>query len=473
MEIAPGASNSPSSSDPEAPARAPGFRILVVAPESVGPLAAGPGLRALELARRLAEEFDTTLARPVGTPLPPPEAEPDSRPAPSGSGISANPGLRPIEWSRASIVHELPRYSLVLSQGTQIPARALAAPASRRPIHVFDLYNPILFEQLADPVASSPARAHERAMIRRLTRLLLERGDHFLCATPRQRDLWLGGLYALGRIDAPSPQAEDLVSVVPFGHAGGPVPTRRGSVLKGVVPGIGPDDEVLLWGGGVWNWFDPLVLLEAFALLAPKRPRLRLFFLGTRRPNPDHARNETLERAIARARELGVLGRGVVFNEAWTPYQEVADHLLEADLAVCTAPEGLENDFSFRTRLMDAVRVALPVVCTRGGFVADLVESLELGLTVPAGDPNALAEAIDRALEPRERDRFRANLLASRDALARDRVARPLLDFVRRAAHGRLQRRPERFGRPLLDYLRYKLPLLAERSLGARHRPDA
>ena len=58
----------------------------------------------------------------------------------------------------------------------------------------------------------------------------------------------------------------------PFGVAGD-APVRARSVLKGVVPGIGPDDKVILWGGGVYNWFDPLTLIRAVHRLRADVPR--------------------------------------------------------------------------------------------------------------------------------------------------------------------------------------------------------
>jgi len=50
---------------------------------------------------------------------------------------------------------------------------------------------------------------------------------------------------------------EKLLTVVPFGVSDDP-PRRTRTALKGVVPGIGADDHVILWGGGVYNWLDPL-----------------------------------------------------------------------------------------------------------------------------------------------------------------------------------------------------------------------
>ena len=51
-----------------------------------------------------------------------------------------------------------------------------------------------------------------------------------------------------------------------------------------------------------------------------------------------------------------------------------ADWLLEADCAISTHEDHLETRFAFRTRLLDCFWSALPVVCTGGDELADLVE---------------------------------------------------------------------------------------------------
>ena len=43
-----------------------------------------------------------------------------------------------------------------------------------------------------------------------------------------------------------------------------------------------------------------------------------------------------------------------------------------------------EAEYSIRTRLFSAIAAAVPVVATRGGFAADLVEREGLGIVVPA-----------------------------------------------------------------------------------------
>src|SRR5438128_997196 len=81
----------------------------------------------------------------------------------------------------------------------------------------------------------------------------LRRGDFFLCASQRQRDFWLGMLAAAGRVNpytfAADPVLRRLIDVLPFGIPDD-APQRARPAIKGVVPGIGPDDQVVYWGGG-------------------------------------------------------------------------------------------------------------------------------------------------------------------------------------------------------------------------------
>ena len=70
------------------------------------------------------------------------------------------------------------------------------------------------------------AAAKRPDALRRLTRLMLQRGDFFLCSSPAQRDLWMGALYLAGRFTPQEPEAwtrpESLIAIVPFGHDGEP-----------------------------------------------------------------------------------------------------------------------------------------------------------------------------------------------------------------------------------------------------------
>jgi glycosyltransferase involved in cell wall biosynthesis len=266
---------------------------------------------------------------------------------------------------------------------------------------VVDLYAPFQLEVLEH--SRSLDRSARRAAVARgldVVNEQLRRGDYFLCASERQRDFWIGQLTGVGRVNEvvsdASPDLAALVAVVPFGVPDAP-PERRGRGIRGVVPGISTGDDVLVWGGGIYDWFDPFTLLHAVASLRDARPQLRLYFVGARHPNPAVAETGTARRARALSDELGLTDRHVFFGD-WVAYDERADVLLDADLAVSTHHDHVETRYSFRTRALDAFWAGLPVITTAGDSIADLVAASGAGAVVPVGDPSALAGAIDSLL---------------------------------------------------------------------------
>ena len=305
-----------------------------------------------------------------------------------------------------------------------VVARRLSVTTMRslagKPVRViYDLYNPALTENLAFYGAAPGGGGRAVELSFRGTNLrqqiALATGDSFICASERQRDLWLGHLGALGRLDilgyASDPSYRSLIDVVPFGLD--PQPAAPGApVLKGVMPGIEPDDKVLLWGGGIWNWLDPLTVIRAVGELAKRRRDVKLVFLGLRHPSPELPEMGMADRAVALARELGLESRFVVFKEGWVPYEERDRYFLEADLGVSAHFDTIETRFAFRTRLLDHFRAGLPTIATEGDVLSEVVLQEELGRTVGFQDVDGWVKAIEGLLEARaELERARANSL--------------------------------------------------------------
>src|SRR5206468_11661898 len=143
-----------------------------------------------------------------------------------------------------------------------------------------------------------------------------------VCASEKQRDYWLGMLAANNRINPheydADPTMRDLIDVVPFGVPAEP-PRPTGRALKGAYSGIGENDRVILWGGGIWEWFDPLTLIRAVHQIRDTHPEVKLFFMGVKHPNPLVPDMDMTARAMALAEELGLTGSAVFFND-WVPY---------------------------------------------------------------------------------------------------------------------------------------------------------
>jgi len=305
-----------------------------------------------------------------------------------------------------------------------------------RKILVADIYNPFHLEQL-EQAKDQGAEGRARTVSDCTTALndQLSRGDFFLCASDKQRDFWLGQLSAVGRLNPKNYDADEtmgsLISVVPFGVPDEP-PVHTRNAIKGVVPGIGVDDKVILWGGGIYNWFDPLTLLRAVDRLRHRRPDARLFFLGLKHPNPDvpEMRMAVATRNLSDA--LGLTDKHVFFNEGWVPYDDRQNYLLEADIGVSTHLDHVETAFSFRTRILDYLWARLPIVATAGDTFASVIDGDGLGLTVPAGDVEALEEALFRLLDDADlHAQCRARLAEVAPGYAWSKVLAPLLAFCR------------------------------------------
>ena len=397
-------------------------KVLIITGDPIGQKMAGPAIRSWNMALSLAEHHDVTLV--TLTALEPKEAP--FRLARVRPGD--NRAFAPFEeWA-----------DIIVFQGHAMEAFDALAHTSK--IVVADIYDPMHLEQL-EQARELPAATWDK-QVNDATRTLNEqllKADFFLCASERQRKFYLGQLSALGRINPANyegdPDLERLLAVVPFGFDATP-PVHERDVLKGVREGIALDDKVLLWGGGLYNWFDPKTLIRAVARVSERRDGVRLFFQGTRHPHPGVPEMEIVAASRALADELGVAGRSVFFNDSWVDYADRQNFLLEADAGVSTHFEHIETTFSFRTRILDYLWAGLPMVVTDGDSFAELVRDEELGFVVPAEDVDALATALEAVLfDDALAARFRSNVARVRERFLWSETLAPLVAFAAAPRH--------------------------------------
>lgn len=360
-------------------------RVAVVTGDTLGPRLSGPGIRALELAKVLSDHHEVRLV----------------------STLAADLQMSPVDVCAAvteADVKDLEAWCDVLVFQGFLLNRNPWLMESSCPI-VVDLYDPFHLEVLEQGRAL-PLEERNRQLFSTVgvVNQQLARGDYFICASAKQRDFWLGQLTAIGRLNAHTYDRDkslrSLIDVVPFGISD-TVPPKDSPVLRGVVDGIGRDDRVLLWGGGLYPWFDPHTLVRAVDRLRANVPTVRLVFLAGRHPNPDVPPMPTAEEVRSLTAELG-LGRHVFFVDHWVEYRDRHNYLLEADLGLSTHLHHVETEFSFRTRILDYIWAGLPVVTTGGDAMGDLVEREGLGRVVPPGDVEALASALEELLADAE-----------------------------------------------------------------------
>lgn len=396
-------------------------KVLVITGDPVGPKMAGPAIRAWNIAEVLTADGNE-VALLTTTRLEP---------------IAAQFALHRIAPGEDAAFAELEAWAeVIVFQGHAMAQ--FDALRNTRKIVVADIYDPMHLEMLEQGRELGSATWNLR--VGTATAVLNEQlalADFFLCASERQRLFYLGQLAALGRVNPANyendPHLEQLIAVAPFGLSATP-PVHETDVVKGVRAGIAPDDKVLIWGGGLYNWFDPLTLIRAVGRLSERHDDVRLFFLGTRHPGVDEM--GIVRESFELAAELGVLDTAVFFNETWVRYSERQNYLLEADAGVSTHMSHIETTFAFRTRILDYLWAGLPMVVTEGDSFADLVSAEGLGVVVPARDVAALAAALERVLYDEEFAAVaRSNVQRVRGDFVWEQALAPLIEFVRAPHH--------------------------------------
>lgn len=380
---------------------------------------AGPAIRAWEFAKALCPHHSVTLAAPDLSVSTPECFE-----------------LLPFVFGEKSSLRALEVYlssktDVLISSGHV--ATALPFLPDLGTPWVADVYIPTPIESLAHHASSEPdlrVRAYKAAWRNACT--IAMHADFLICASERQRDFWLGVLTAFGRLHplvySDDPDARNLIDVVPFGCPVTPPEGRTG--LRKVWPGIEPGNRIILWGGGVWDWLDPIALIRAMPGVLERHPEARLVFLGAE--HPDSARVPQMRRAYearSLSRSLGLAGKTILWGD-WVPYDERGAYLVEADLGVSLHRPGLEARLAFRTRLLDAIWAGMPMVLSPGDVLAEEFARRDLAYLVECDAVDELAQAINQLLDeesPRESRREQFEEL--RQEFSWSRVVQPLLRF--------------------------------------------
>ena len=359
------------------------MRVLVHTDDLVGPSMAGSALRAWELARvLLGAGHEVVLSAAAGS----------SHPEGHGPPVVTKP---PWRWPDA-----------ILSPPWCLPPRAFLG----HQLLVIDGVTPLLAELSACPSTPEIVRRHRTAEAR--LPLVASRADAILVAGDHQAEWW--STHLAGRIEVP------LIRV-PFGIPEFDPPADIASI-EGVPAGW----SVVLWWGGVWPWLDLDTLLAARARLGSAN--ISVVVPTAERPGGS-TRLTTRDLEAAGARH-GLQQPDFVPLERWIPYAERYRILnRSAVLAVLHRP-GPETALSFRTRSLDGVWAAVPLLQSEGGAASDIATSEGWGAVVPPGNPKLAAAALDLLLADRSQERCRAVLTEARDDWRWSVVAQPLVDTL-------------------------------------------
>lgn len=412
--------------------------VMIISDDVVGEKMAGPGIRAWELARCLSRHFKVILAIP------------DYSYKSNKTDFFTDLSFDVVSYSLKipSFIQSVAEKSrIILTQGfilSKFPG------IKSLPVHLIcDLYVPFPLENLFVHKAKIPDLKDREFIHHNDLRVFNEQliyGDHFLCASQRQKDLFIGSLMSLNRVNPQildsSPSLEDLISVVPFGISGEDAADVESKVVRKRFPQIKEDDILLLWGGVLSNWFDPVTLIKAFRDALEVKQNLKLFFLSTKHANPLTPPFEMAREAVRISDELDLTGKFVFFNKDWVAYSQRGAYFRDADIGVSIHKTHFETYFAFRTRILDYLKHGLPIICTEGDYFAELVEREKLGIIVGSERRDELKNAIvTLASDSGLRTEIRVRIEKIREYFDWERVTEPLVRYCRKVLAGEIKKK--------------------------------
>jgi glycosyltransferase involved in cell wall biosynthesis len=366
-------------------------RVLLVCPEPLGHgQPAGIGIRFIEMAKVLAEDgHEVTTLSPDGD------------------------GLTPETIARATDEHDV-----AVVQGHA--ANALFAHGKPLPT-VVDLYDPFIIENLHYySERGGEVFHHDHATLM----TSLTRGDFFLCASDAQRFFYLGLLIAVGRLNPVTfesdPHLDSLIRVAPFGVQPPRLRTQH-------------DGHDLLFGG-IYDWYDPIMAIDAVAIARRQIGDMTLTFMH--HPNPELTPQGKSAEAIAYVSKRGY--KDFVRFERWIPYEKRGEFFDRFSASLLTFRQSIETDLSMRTRVFDYLWGGLPVITSSAPGTDEVLTRYRAGVVIPQDEAGSFSRAIAGLLQNEER------LQEMRDGASRfvidhqwPRVLEPLREFCMQPRAGR------------------------------------
>lgn len=359
-------------------------RVGLVSLDSVGKKMAGPGMRYYELANSLSEYFNVTLFVPDSTDI-----------------STKKFTIVPFNSKKSSrdLAKKIKGFNVVIAQNLRPPLLNAIRKSGIR--FIADLYDPLAIEVL-EYTKDDSRKLRQSTFDFNYYSLALQlvSADHILCASDRQRDYYAGVLSGK-KILGPdfydkSPNLKEFITIAPFGLRKEKPVAKNPEAYFQKFPAIKKSDKIIYWGGGIWNWFDPLSVIKAIEILSKKRADIKLFFLGMKHPNPKIKAMKMAKIALDYAKEKMLIDKFVFFNFDWTPFEERTDYLTKSTIGISTHFDNTETRFSFRTRILDYLWAELPMILTVGDSFADLCQRKNLGIVVDFENPAAIAEAIEK-----------------------------------------------------------------------------
>jgi hypothetical protein len=375
---------------------------IVVPPYRVDSGMGGIGLRVWELAQALGPRLPVTIIA----------RGPSDLSAPHVRCVTACEASWPevLESCSAAIFYDLPdtRMMLRAHRAGKLVISDNAVPIEH--LHYHGIRS-----------AAAPDEVYADLVRRFHLQVLLS--DHFLVRSEVARSTLIAALSLVGRqgylhFDR-SPRLEHLLTWLPIGfNQTSALHAERSLAL------LPPVDFV--WSGGLWDYYDPVVVARAVARLAHAGNSVTVRFMYMPPSDQILAEGARLTTAV---QELGI-GHLVHLHREPLPHYQRDGVVKSARAAVCIGKRGIENQTAVRLRLRDSFLYGLPIVVDRHGATGDLVRKLGIGITVDSEDVADVARGLAALKDPQRYRPLVENLVRLRPEVMMEPGVARLAAFI-------------------------------------------
>jgi len=324
-------------------------------------------------------------------------------------------GIQVININRENMNKIIRDFDVIISYPNEFTFN-LIGETKNKPV-VMDLYDPVIMN---DVFLDKKEEEKTESILHLLN--AFSASDLFLCANDRQRVYYSSILTLLGKYE----KDRARIVIVPFGIPDEELKSKK-PLIKGVL--VPKENKVILWPGPMYPWFDPQTMFKAMERVFKKRNDIALVFVGSNHFQNNIRTSEAYESIRKKAEANGLLNTKVFFIP-WLPYNERAAMYLESDLAIVTYKSSIENELSYRTRLIDCIWGELPIICTEGDVLSKLIEEKRMGFSVKEGDADEIIKRMIELMDsPKEVKKIKERIRAVKKELSWDNAIKLLDDF--------------------------------------------
>jgi glycosyltransferase involved in cell wall biosynthesis len=254
-----------------------------------------------------------------------------------------------------------------------------------------------------------------------------KRANVLVCANKHQENFYTGVLSALGVLN-PLTYNNIRIRIIPYG-IDNTQPDPKRTPISDLLICTSNTPFKLLWFGGIYPWFDVTILIDAMKILRDKH-NIVLTMVGIQNPfitNPDFLKTvENVKKKI----ELENISDVINIHE-WVDYESRADWYLDSDIIITINKPGIENEFAWRTRLVDYVWSGIPVLTNGNDPLGELLIKYGAAARCDIESAETLAESIQRLIIDKESLRKMSQRMKEyRPKLYWDKLVKPIVSDI-------------------------------------------